>query len=627
MKSRNLGALALVGCTLSYAQTTYDINANGTWITPGTWSPASGAAGPLAADHINITGITANRTVSLPGGQTNGDTAGTYTITSLSFDHDTYTASFVGESNSGNPTLNIIGDLTKDGAASLFFQNRPSANLGISVGGNLLVSEGLLDFGVTGNHGLRVLTVAGSTTVRSGAEIRLSALATTSFGTTTIDSGGAISVRASGNRTFNFNGLSGAGALNVTNSDTSNARTHTVDFTPAAGSHQFSGAITGSAVGTGALTLAISKSGAGHQALTGAITGLNGLVTVNAGVLEFGGSSSLTTGNTHLAGGILGLGNSNLNRNLGTGAGQIRLTAAGSGFAAYGADRTVTLEGNAALSWGQTNFTPGSNLALGHSTATHKVTLTNAINLNNNARTFTVGDGAAAVDAELSGVISGTGASALVKAGDGALALTAANTYVNGTTISAGTLIADNATGSATGTGSVSLAAGATLAGGGTVSGLVTTGGATSVIRAGGITDFLTLSGGLNASAGATFDASFGTTSTRVDVGAFTGSASSGGLILNIVQSEGVQTGIAYTLFTFSSASGLDYSDLALSAQSIAAGFTLDTSYGNGGWMIDANSVRVQFSSTVIPEPSSFALLAGLAGAGMVLTRRSSRRS
>jgi autotransporter-associated beta strand protein len=60
----------------------------------------------------------------------------------------------------------------------------------------------------------------------------------------------------------------------------------------------------------------------------------------------------------------------------------------------------------------------------------------------------------------------------LTKVGDGVLTLTGANIYTGGTTVDAGILVADNATGSGTGTGAVQVAAG-TLGGNGIIDGTV----------------------------------------------------------------------------------------------------------------------------------------------------------
>lgn len=97
-------------------------------------------------------------------------------------------------------------------------------------------------------------------------------------------------------------------------------------------------------------------------------------------------------------------------------------------------------------------------------------------------RTFAVADatGNASPDliitAEVENSDSNNGA--LTKTGTGTLSLTSANSYSAGTTISAGTLLADNGfSGSATGTGAVSVAVGATLGGDGGATGAITAAG------------------------------------------------------------------------------------------------------------------------------------------------------
>jgi autotransporter-associated beta strand protein len=69
----------------------------------------------------------------------------------------------------------------------------------------------------------------------------------------------------------------------------------------------------------------------------------------------------------------------------------------------------------------------------------------------------------------------GDGTGALEKIGNGTLTLTGASVYTAGTTVSAGTLVVANISGSATGTGPVSVNAG-TLGGSGIISGAVTVG-------------------------------------------------------------------------------------------------------------------------------------------------------
>lgn len=100
-------------------------------------------------------------------------------------------------------------------------------------------------------------------------------------------------------------------------------------------------------------------------------------------------------------------------------------------------------------------------------------------------RTFAVADATSdaasdlVVTAELENSDNNTGA--LTKTGTGTLELAAANSYTAGTTVSAGTLLANNGpTGSATGTGTVTVAATATLGGSGGATGAVTAAGTLS---------------------------------------------------------------------------------------------------------------------------------------------------
>jgi autotransporter-associated beta strand protein len=93
---------------------------------------------------------------------------------------------------------------------------------------------------------------------------------------------------------------------------------------------------------------------------------------------------------------------------------------------------------------------------------------------------YTVTSGTVTIADTLGGVNNATYVNgALNKLGDGTLELTGANTYIGGTTISTGALLANNASGSATGTGNVAVGSGATLGGSGSV------GGALSVLAGG----------------------------------------------------------------------------------------------------------------------------------------------
>jgi autotransporter-associated beta strand protein len=252
-------------------------------------------------------------------------------------------------------------------------------------------------------------------------------------------------------------------------------------------------------------------------------------------------------------------------------------------------------------------------------------------------RAFTINpDKVANIDVTNSGTnltfVGATGASttgALTKTGTGTLTLSGTNTYTGATTVSAGTL-ALGAGGSISNTSIISLtAAGATLdvsaasftlggtqtlTGIGSVSGTVITGASSSTIAPGMSPGTLTLST-LDAAAGGTFDFELGITSDMLQVtGLLTGSTNAGDFNFNFSDAGGIAANTPYTLFTFGSQTGLDYTDLE--ALTLPSGMTLDSGFGTGGWLIDSDNLQVQF----VPEPRA-ALLGGL-GILVLLRRR-----
>jgi autotransporter-associated beta strand protein len=231
-----------------------------------------------------------------------------------------------------------------------------------------------------------------------------------------------------------FNSSVAGGSLNITVSQPDGIKLLNALTVTGSGNTNITGAITGS--GT---TAGLIKNGTGTLTLN-SINTYGGATTLNAGVLRLNHASSLPSGNLLINGGVLGLGAGNFTRALGTGANQFRFGANGGGFAAYGADRLVNI-GNASaqMTWDGANFVPaGAALILGANDSTHTVTFQNPIALGAANRTIEVRNGSAAVDGDLSGILSGTGG--LVKTGAGTLRLTAANTYQGPTTVSAGTL-------------------------------------------------------------------------------------------------------------------------------------------------------------------------------------------
>jgi autotransporter-associated beta strand protein len=93
-----------------------------------------------------------------------------------------------------------------------------------------------------------------------------------------------------------------------------------------------------------------------------------------------------------------------------------------------------------------------------------------SLDLGGGTRTLTIGDGTNAVDLSVHSPITNGG---LAKAGAGTMRLAFANTYADGTTVSAGRLLVNNTSGSGTGSGGVTVNGG-TLGGTGTIAGTVT---------------------------------------------------------------------------------------------------------------------------------------------------------
>ena len=208
--------------------------------------------------------------------------------------------------------------------------------------------------------------------------------------------------------------------------------------------------------GAGALTF----SGPGLTVVTKA--GLGTQPTLAEGVLRPTLAQTLapTYFLTLTAGGVLEIG-ADLN---GAAAGDFSLTCgvaaagvflrSGAGFSAYGADRTVNLGGaGATLSWGVNGFLNNAGddhgfvfkLSSPYANATVDFRNPIALNANNSPygfrRTVEVADGSAAIDAVLSGALSGD--SELVKTGAGTLKVSAAQNY-RALRVKAGGLIAAN---------------------------------------------------------------------------------------------------------------------------------------------------------------------------------------
>ena len=213
------------------------------------------------------------------------------------------------------------------------------------------------------------------------------------------------------------------------------------------------GAVTGVSTGTNVTTLTLNGSNTGTNVVTGIIgNGAGGgklaITKSGAGTWKLSGANTFT-GGVSLSGGKLILGSTTA---LGAAAGT--LTIAGSTTLDSSVANLVMANNNPVTVNGDFTFTGTQNLNLG----TGAFSLGAAAGTTRTITSSTIGN-----TLTLGGIIAnGTTATGLIKAGAGNLALSGANTYSGGTTVSAGALFFLN-TAAQPATGTTTVAAGATL--------------------------------------------------------------------------------------------------------------------------------------------------------------------
>jgi autotransporter-associated beta strand protein len=193
--------------------------------------------------------------------------------------------------------------------------------------------------------------------------------------------------------------------------------------------------------------------------------------------------------------------------------------------------------------------------------------------------------------ATLSGVVSGN---TLTKGGTGTLVLANDNTYTGQTTVTAGGLRVDNASGSATGAGNVVVNSGAKLTGGGIIGGNVTLDG---ILDPGNIVGTLTVNGTVTWNGDITnawqFDLSTGNASDRLLVGGdFTKGLGSD----FVFDFKGGAVGGTFTLVGWNGTTNFTSTDFHY--VNLGAGYT-------ASFAISGN--ELQLTTAVVPEPATYA--------------------
>jgi fibronectin-binding autotransporter adhesin len=449
-------------------------------------------------------------------------------ISLRSFSNVTFNiATFVGQTGSGNATLNFAGgsvvgsNLTFTGAASGAGINSLIIGTTLNLSSNLVVSGGNANntvlisnsmatvagrLSVAGNQTDQYFKLTNATLTVSNGVLNTGKIDILNLGSLNVTrdwiNNGVLNIAAGGNvvsTTGNTLTNQGNGVITtvggfiksalVNQGSMSFGGTISNAFLQTAGTNTLSGnaTITGSATISGGI-LDIAGNKLSNQLLTLSGTGLltNGVSggTVNGGVSN--AATVFVSADTFFDGAVTNAGTfvfrGAVSNDL-VDSGTVRLNNAATITQTATANAgTFTLAGNdlrvgqLAMTGGVFSNTGSARLILagnatGNPSAATAVITGGILDLAGSTRTFNIADGAATLDMQISAVVSNGG---LTKTGAGVLELTGANKYAGGTTISNGTLRIDNTTGSGTGTGAISIESGGTLGGTGAVSGAVT---------------------------------------------------------------------------------------------------------------------------------------------------------
>jgi autotransporter-associated beta strand protein len=459
------------------------VNAGG-----GTTDLSLGGTVSLGAFTLTVGGGSGTVEFDAPIGGTGGLTVNNTGTTDLKGGGNTYTGTtsvqggtLVPETTSG---VGVPGALTVGAATVRLGASNQTASTAtvtlnpsalLDLNGNSTSVGPLVLSGATVTTGSGTLTVGGKITDSGASSISGNLALSAGSETITVNTAGTLTVSAAVSGSSSLT-KTGSGALVLTA-----ANTYSGGTTLSAGSLKVGN---NNALGSGTLTLSGGSflATGSAVALPNAVT-LAGSVTIGGslaitftGAATLTGSRTLTVNDTALATFAAPIGQSASGFSLTqAGTGLLALTAANtySGGTTLGAG-TIEVGNNNALGTGTLTLKSGTFMAIGSAvTLPNAVTLAGGVTIGGTlAITFT---GPATLTASRTLTVSNTGLTtfvgavgqsasgfALTKAGAGALALTAADTYSGGTTLSAGTLEVGN--NSALGTGTLTLKGGTFMA-------------------------------------------------------------------------------------------------------------------------------------------------------------------
>lgn len=359
-------------------------------------------------------------------------------------------------------------------------------NTNTSYGGVISGTGGLTKTGTGTQTIIRTQTYTGPTVI-TGGTLQIGSTTAGALSASTAITNNATLAFSRTNTLVVSNSIAGTGALVKLATGTitlTGTNTYTGTTTITAGTLQIgNGGTTGSLSPSSSITnngtLAFSRTNTIAQGTDfgSVIAGTGGVTKLSSGTLVLNGSNSYA-GVTRLSAGTLEvslLANGGIDSGIGSSsnaAGNLLLANATtfrySGTSNASTDRGFTINGTSAghgttiesSGTGTLSFTAGGAIDFGTVNQTRNLRLGGS---NTGSNTF----GTVLAN-------NGTGATSLTKNGTGRWLLTQGNTYSGGTTVSGGTLLANNSSGSATGTGAVAVNTGAIFGGTGSISGALT---------------------------------------------------------------------------------------------------------------------------------------------------------
>jgi autotransporter-associated beta strand protein len=420
----------------------------GTWSqTNARWGTNTG--GPFTATQNDV-GVVSN--VNVFEGPSGGlvTVSGTVDVRWMTFNTPGYTLTggTITRTNStgflvdGSADVTINSDIVLPSGSRLGMSGTKTLTLNGTNDRGTNVNSGTVIAGSSARIGIVILSNGASLVLNSGNDGNLR-LANGTSAQFTFSAGGTLASSNAGGIDISNTVLSSAGTFNFGNSTYTGLITFTQNL-----------------ASTGARTLNVATNT--PVTFSGNLSGSGGSYTkVGAGTLTLSGNNTFS-GGVNL--GVISTVAGQLNINSATALGSGTFTIAGGTTGAV-IDNTsgaaITVSNNNPFVIGSSFTFIGTNdLNLGTG-AVNKGSADKTISVANAGATLTIGGNFGATP----GVLE--------KAGAGTLVLSGNNAYTGGTTVSAGTLLANNMTGSATGTGNV-IVNGGTFGGTGAISGTIT---------------------------------------------------------------------------------------------------------------------------------------------------------